>query len=40
VKRLDEVRATKQPIVRYGFEQHEEPEPEPAATAVETPKGV
>src|SRR5205085_290964 len=25
VKRLDEVRATKQPVVRYGFEEHDEP---------------
>jgi glycine dehydrogenase subunit 2 len=25
VRRLDEVRATKQPVVRYGFERHEEP---------------
>jgi glycine dehydrogenase subunit 2 len=31
VKRLDEVRAAKSPIVRYGFEEHEEPEP--SATA-------
>ena len=26
VNRLDEVRAAKQPVVRYGFEEHEEPE--------------
>ena len=25
VKRLDEVRATKQPVVRYRFEEHDEP---------------
>jgi glycine dehydrogenase subunit 2 len=30
VKRLDEVRAVKNPIVRYGFEEHEEPEGAPA----------
>jgi glycine dehydrogenase subunit 2 len=40
VKRLDEVRAAKQPIVRYRFEQHEDPPRKPAATAVEAPKGV
>jgi glycine dehydrogenase subunit 2 len=40
VKRLDEVRATKRPIVRYRFEEHEEPGRKPAATAVEAPKGV
>jgi glycine dehydrogenase subunit 2 len=31
VKRLDEVRAVKQPIVRYGFEEHERSSGEPAA---------
>src|SRR2546423_4075997 len=40
VKRLDEVRATKRPIVRYAFGEHEEPAREPAASAAEAPKGV
>jgi glycine dehydrogenase subunit 2 len=40
VKRLDEVRATKHPVVRYDFGEHEEPPAEPAAARVETPKGV
>jgi glycine dehydrogenase subunit 2 len=40
VKRLDEVRATKQPVVRYAFREHEEPAPEPAATGIDAPKGV
>jgi glycine dehydrogenase subunit 2 len=30
VKRLDEVRAVKHPVVRYGFEEHEEPQGAPA----------
>ncbi|TMM22663.1 MAG: glycine dehydrogenase subunit 2 [Actinobacteria bacterium] len=30
VKRLDEVRAVKNPVVRYGFEEHEEPPGAPA----------
>jgi glycine dehydrogenase subunit 2 len=30
VKRLDEVRAVKRPVVRYGFEEHEEPQGAPA----------
>jgi glycine cleavage system P protein (glycine dehydrogenase) subunit 2 len=41
VQRLDEVRAAKQPIVRYGFEEHphvEAPAREPVAA--EAPKGV
>jgi glycine dehydrogenase subunit 2 len=40
IKRLDEVRATKRPVVRYAFGEHEEPAPEPAASAAEAPKGV
>jgi glycine dehydrogenase subunit 2 len=40
VKRLDEVRAAKQPIVKYGFEDHPAPGREPAAAALEAPKGV
>jgi glycine dehydrogenase subunit 2 len=30
VKRLDEVRAVKNPVVRYGFDEHEEPQGPPA----------
>jgi glycine dehydrogenase subunit 2 len=40
VKRLDEVRATKQPIVRYRFEEHEQQPAEAIAGAVEAPRGV
>jgi glycine dehydrogenase subunit 2 len=46
VRRLDEVRAVKQPVVKYEFEAHPEPEPaerpaEPAApVSAEAPKGV
>jgi glycine dehydrogenase subunit 2 len=47
VRRLDEVRAVKQPVVKYEFESHPEPEPverpaEPSPTPVpaEAPKGV
>jgi glycine dehydrogenase subunit 2 len=40
IKRLDEVRATKQPIVRYAFGEHEQPAPQPAASGAEAPKGV
>jgi len=29
VKRLDEVRAVKHPVVRYGFEEHEQPQGAP-----------
>jgi glycine dehydrogenase subunit 2 len=41
VGRLDEVKAAKRAIVRYGFEDHPDltGEPEPAA-ATEAPKGV
>jgi glycine dehydrogenase subunit 2 len=41
VQRLDEVRAAKQPVVKYGFEEH--PDMEGAArepVAAEAPKGV
>jgi glycine dehydrogenase subunit 2 len=41
VRRLDEVRAAKHPVVKYGFEQH--PEPDVAAqpvAVVEAPKGA
>ena len=42
VRRLDEVRAVKQPIVKYEFEDHPEPEREAPASpvAAEAPKGV
>jgi glycine dehydrogenase subunit 2 len=40
VKRLDEVRAAKHPIVKYGFEDHPAPRREPAAAVLEAPKGV
>jgi hypothetical protein len=40
VGRLDEVRAVKQPIVRYQFEQHPDVSAEPAAAGVEAPKGA
>src|SRR5579884_642084 len=40
VKRLDEVRAAKQPVVRYGFEEHDQPDAEPAPAATQAPSGV
>jgi glycine dehydrogenase subunit 2 len=40
VGRLDEVRAVKRLVVRYAFEEHPDPGAEPAAAAVEAPKGV
>ena len=41
VGRLDEVRAAKRPVVKYGFEQHPHLRGEPvAAAATEAPKGV
>jgi glycine dehydrogenase subunit 2 len=41
VKRLDEVRAAKQLIVKYGFEQHEPPDEEAGeARELEAPKGA
>jgi glycine dehydrogenase subunit 2 len=42
VRRLDEVRAVKQPVVKYEFEAHPEPEPvePPAPVSAEAPKGV
>ncbi len=40
VKRLDEVRAAKQPVVRYGFEQHPELGAESRPVAAEAPKGL
>jgi glycine dehydrogenase subunit 2 len=40
VKRLDEVRAAKHPVVTYGFEEHPAAEGEAHAVAVEAPKGA
>src|SRR5262249_57275590 len=41
VRRLDEVRAAKNPIVKYGFEEHPRPDAAPAQPAVvEAPKGA
>jgi glycine cleavage system protein P-like pyridoxal-binding family len=41
VRRLDEVRAAKNPVVKYGFEAHPQPDTPPAQpVAAEAPKGV
>jgi glycine dehydrogenase subunit 2 len=40
VRRLDEVRAAKHPVVKYGFEQHSESDVAAQPVAVEAPKGV
>jgi glycine dehydrogenase subunit 2 len=40
VQRLDEVRAAKNPIVKYEFEDHPELEAEPRPVAADAPKGV
>ena len=40
VRRLDEVRAAKQPIVKYGFDEHPTPYGEREAVTVEAPKGA
>jgi glycine dehydrogenase subunit 2 len=40
VKRLDEVRAAKRPVVKYGFEEHPQPDAAPAATVTKAPSGV
>jgi glycine dehydrogenase subunit 2 len=39
VKRLDEVRAAKHPVVKYGFEQHPDLSAERRPVSVEAPKG-
>lgn len=39
VKRLDEVRAAKHPIVKYGFDAHPEPGSEARPVATEAPRG-
>jgi hypothetical protein len=42
VRRLDEVKAAKRAIVKYGFEDHPDlsDEPAPAGAAVDAPKGA
>jgi glycine dehydrogenase subunit 2 len=40
VQRLDEVRAAKQPVVKYGFEEHPRLEASREPVAAEAPKGV
>ena len=40
VKRLDEVRAAKRPVVKYAFEQHAQLDGEARPVAAEAPKGV
>ena len=40
VKRLDEVRAAKHPVVKYGFGEHSQPDAEPAQSATKAPSGV
>jgi glycine dehydrogenase subunit 2 len=40
VKRLDEVRAAKHPVVKYGFGEHPRPDAEPAQAATKAPTGV
>jgi glycine dehydrogenase subunit 2 len=40
VRRLDEVRAVKQPVVKYAFEEHPQLESETRPVAAEAPKGV
>jgi glycine dehydrogenase subunit 2 len=40
VRRLDEVKAAKQPVVRYLYEDHPPAHREPAGAAMEAPKGV
>jgi glycine dehydrogenase subunit 2 len=40
IKRLDEVRAAKQPVVRYRFEQHEDPQGAGEPRQLEAQKGA
>jgi len=40
VKRLDEVRAAKHPVVKYAFDEHPSADVGPSAVAAEAPKGV
>jgi len=40
VKRLDEVRAARHPVVKYAFEEHPQPDSEARPVAAQAPKGV
>jgi glycine dehydrogenase subunit 2 len=40
VERLDEVRAAKRPVVKYGFEEHAPPAAEAAPAATRSPSGA
>jgi glycine dehydrogenase subunit 2 len=40
VRRLDEVRAVKQPVVTYGFDAHPRPEPSREPVGAEAPEGA
>jgi glycine dehydrogenase subunit 2 len=40
VKRLDEVRAAKRPVVKYGFEEHPRPEAEAVQAVAQAPRGA
>jgi glycine dehydrogenase subunit 2 len=40
VKRLDEVRAAKRLVVKYGFAEHSQPDAEPAPASTQAPSGV
>jgi glycine dehydrogenase subunit 2 len=40
VRRLDEVRAAKQPVVKYGFDEHPDVAGDRRPIAAEAPKGV
>jgi len=40
VRRLDEVRAAKRPVVKYGFEEHPQPDGEAEPAATQAPSGV
>jgi glycine cleavage system P protein (glycine dehydrogenase) subunit 2 len=40
VKRLDEVRAAKRPVVKYGFDEHPRPDGEPVPVPTKAPSGV
>jgi len=40
VTRLDEVRAAKRPVVKYGFEEHPQPDAEPQKVTADAPSGA
>ena len=40
IRRLDEVKAAKRAVVKYGFDEHPDLAGEPAEAAIEAPKGV